>query len=59
MATGIRIVVDESQRGVTIRWIEASLERHVWVDQQTFEELLAAGKTTYVDTPAVATHGAA
>jgi hypothetical protein len=59
MATGIRIVVDESKRGLTIRWFEESLERHVWVDQQAFEQFLAAGKTTYVDTPAVAIHGAA
>lgn len=59
MATDIRIVVDESKRGLTIRWFEESLERHVWVDQQTFELFLAAGRTTYVDTPAVATQGAA
>ena len=59
MATGIQIVVDESKHGLMIRWIEESLERHVWVDQQAFEQFLAAGQTTYVDTPAVATHGAA
>jgi hypothetical protein len=59
MAAGIRIVVEESKRGLTIRWFEESLERHVWVDKQAFEQLLAAGKTTYVDTPAVATHGVA
>lgn len=55
MATGIQIAVDQSQRGITIRWIEEGLERHVWVDQQTFERFLAAGNTTYVDTPAIAT----
>jgi RNase P/RNase MRP subunit p29 len=54
MATGIRVVVDETKRGLTIRWIEEGLERHVWVDQQTFERFLAAGETVYVDTPAVA-----
>lgn len=59
MATGIRIIVDESKRGLTIRWLEAGLERHVWVDQQTFEQFLASGRTTYVDTPAVATQGPA
>jgi hypothetical protein len=58
MATSIRIVVDESKRGLTIRWFEEGLERHVWVDQQTFEEFLAAGNTTYVDTPAVASQRA-
>ena len=58
MATSIRIVVDESKRGLTIRWFEEGLERHVWVDQQTFEQFLAAGNTTYVDTPAVASQRA-
>jgi hypothetical protein len=56
MATGIRVVVDESKRGLTIRWIEAGFERHVWVDQQTFERFLAAGETFYVDTPAANAH---
>ena len=55
MATAIEIVVDQSKRGLTIRWLEEGFERHVWVDQQTFEQFLAAGNTTYVDTPAVAT----
>jgi len=54
MASGIRVVVDETERGLTIRWFEDGLERHVWVDQQTFEQFLATGKTVYVDTPAVA-----
>jgi RNase P/RNase MRP subunit p29 len=54
MTSGIRVVVDETERGLTIRWSEDGLERHVWVDQQTFEQFLAAGKTVYVDTPAVA-----
>ena len=52
MASGIRVMVDESKRGLTIRWIEAGFERHVWVDQQTFERFLAAGETFYVDIPA-------
>jgi hypothetical protein len=52
MASGIRVVVDESKRGLTIRWIEAGFERHVWVDQQTFERFLAAGETFYADAPA-------
>ena len=52
MASGIRVLVDESKRGLTIRWIEAGFERHVWVDQQTFERFLAAGETFYVDTQA-------
>jgi hypothetical protein len=55
MATAIQIVVDQSKHGLTIRWLEAGFERHVWVDQQAFEQFLAAGNTTYVDTPAVAT----
>jgi hypothetical protein len=50
MATNIRVVVDESERGITIRWFEAGLERHVWVDQQAFERFLAAGDTFYMDT---------
>jgi hypothetical protein len=52
MASGIRVVVDESKRGLTIRWLEEGFERHVWVDQQSFERFLAAGETFYVDTPA-------
>jgi len=51
MATGIRVVVDESKRGMTIRWLEEGFERHVWVDQQSFERFLASGETFYVDTP--------
>ena len=57
MASGIRVVVDESKRGITIRWLEEGLERHVWVDHQTFERFLAAGDTFYVDT-AAPHHGA-
>ena len=52
MASSIRVVVDESKRGITIRWIEEGLERHIWVDQQSFERFLAAGDTFYVDTVA-------
>ena len=51
MASGIRVVVDESKRGLTIRWLEEGFERHVWVDQQSFERFLAAGETFYVDAP--------
>jgi len=46
---------DETARGLTIRWLETGLERHVWVDQSTFEQFLASGETIYLDTPAVAT----
>jgi hypothetical protein len=52
MASNVRVVVDESKRGITIRWIEEGLERHIWVDQQSFERFLAAGDTFYVDTVA-------
>jgi hypothetical protein len=45
------VVVDESKRGLTIRWLEEGFERHVWVDQQSFERFLAAGETFYVDAP--------
>lgn len=51
MASAIQVVVDESKRGLTIRWLEEGFERHVWVDQQSFERFLAAGETFYVDTP--------
>jgi len=44
--------VDETARGLTIRWFESGLERHVWV---TFEQFLASGETIYLDTPAIAT----
>jgi hypothetical protein len=44
-------------RGLTIRLCEQGLERHVWVDQQTFERFLAAGETIYEDTPAIAVEG--
>ncbi len=57
MASSIRVLVDESERGITIRWLEAGLERHVWVDQQTFERFLAAGDTFYVDTVAANDNG--
>lgn len=56
MASGIRVVVDESKRGLTIRWVEEGFERHVWVDQQSFERFLAAGETFYVDTPVAVAH---
>src|SRR2546427_292573 len=36
MASNIRIAVDETARGLTIRWLETGLERHIWVDQATF-----------------------
>jgi len=55
MASNIRIAVDETARGLTIRWLETGLERHVWVDQSTFEQFLASGETIYLDTPAIAT----
>ena len=54
MASNIRIAVDETARGLTIRWLETGLERHIW-DQSTFEEFLASGETIYLDTPAIAT----
>ena len=55
MASNIRIAVDETARGLTIHWFETGLERHIWVDQGTFEQFLASGETIYLDTPAVAT----
>jgi len=55
MGSNIRIAVDETARGLTIRWFETGLERHIWVDQGTFEQFLASGETIYLDTPAVAT----
>ena len=55
MASNIRVFVDEATRGLVIRWFEAGLERHVWVDHGRFEEMLASGETVYVDTPAIAT----
>jgi len=51
--------VDETARGLTIRWLETGLERHIWVDQWAFEQFLASGETIYLDTPAVATEGRA
>lgn len=54
MASNIRIVVDESKRGITIRWIEEGLERHIWVEQQVFERFLASGETFYIDTVSAA-----
>jgi hypothetical protein len=56
MASGIQVVVDQSKRGLTIRWLEEGFERHVWVDQQTFERFLAAGETFYADAPAASAH---
>jgi hypothetical protein len=55
MASNIRIAVDETARGLTIRWFETGLERHIWVDQGAFEQFLASGETIYLDTPAIAT----
>lgn len=52
MASNIRVVVDQTKRGLTIRWTEEGLERHVWVDQQSFERFLAAGDTFYMETVA-------
>jgi hypothetical protein len=40
---------------MTVRWFETGLERHIWVDQGTFEQFLASGETIYLDTPAIAT----
>ena len=59
MASNIRIAVDETARGLTIRWLETGLERHVWVDQWAFEQFLASAETIYLDTPALATDGRA
>jgi len=56
MASDIRVVVDQSRRGITIRWTEEGLERHIWVDQQAFERFLASGDTFYVDTVAAQGH---
>jgi hypothetical protein len=56
MASNIQVVVDQSQRGITIRWTEDGLERHIWVDQQAFERFLAAGETFYMDTVAAQGH---
>jgi hypothetical protein len=55
MAAIIQVVVDQSKRGLTIRLLQEGLERHVWVDHDTFEQFLASGNTIYVDTPAIAT----
>jgi len=55
MASNIRIAVDETARGLTIRWLETGLERHIWVGQWSFEQVLASGETIYLDTPAIAT----
>ena len=52
MGSNIRVVVDQSKRGITIRWIEQGLERHIWVEQQAFEQFLAAGDMFYMDTVA-------
>ena len=30
------------------------MERHVWVDQVSFERFLASGETIYLDAPAIA-----
>jgi len=54
MESNIQIVVNQAGRGLTIRWLEQGLERHVWVDQPKFEQFLASGETIYLDTPAVA-----
>jgi len=51
----IQVVMDAAGRGLTVRCLEAGLERHVWVDWRTFQQFLAAGETIYVDTPAIAT----
>jgi hypothetical protein len=56
MASNIRVVVDQTKRGLTIRWTEEGLERHIWVDQQSFERFLAAGDTFYMETVAAQSH---
>jgi len=52
MEANIQVVA--AGRGLTIRWREQGLERHVWVDQPAFERFLASGETIYLDTPAIA-----
>ena len=54
MESTIQIVVNQAGRGLTIRWCEQGLERHVWVEQLKFEKFLASGETIYLDTPAIA-----
>jgi hypothetical protein len=54
MESNIQIVVNHAGRGLTIRWCEQGLERHVWVDQLKFEQFLGSGETIYLDTPAIA-----
>ena len=52
MQPNIRVIA--AGRGLTIQWCEQGMERHVWVDQASFERFLASGETTYLDTPAIA-----
>jgi hypothetical protein len=52
MESNIQVVA--AGRGLTIRWREQGMERHVWVDQPAFERFLASGETIYLDTPAIA-----
>ncbi|HKW39259.1 MAG TPA: hypothetical protein VJO54_15785 [Burkholderiales bacterium] len=57
MIANTSIEVVAAGRGITIRFCEQGLERHVWVDQPAFERFLAAGETIYEDTPAIAVEG--
>ena len=54
-AASIQVVMDGAGRGLTVRCLEAGLERHVGVDRRTLQPFLASGETIYVDTPAIAT----
>jgi hypothetical protein len=51
------IQVIAAGRGLTIQWCEEGLERHVWVEQASFERFLASGETIYLDAPALAVKG--
>jgi hypothetical protein len=55
MEPNIQVVA--AGRGLTIQWSEQGMERHVWVDQSSFEQFLASGETIYLDTPAIAVEG--
>jgi pyruvate kinase len=59
MKSNIEIQVKQAGRGMKIEWREEGLERHVWIEQSAFEEVLARGDTVYLDTPAIAVKVAA